>query len=142
MDLEVLSTFPQEPTISLSRGGQVKRSARHRLHRGAGIEGIVDGTSVAAGSRALILKGSALPAWAQPADVRYLGQPVLHVFVTIEQRLAAVVTFGVEMTVGAASAVPMTANDAVAARQAVSVRRMLIPHCMKRGASHGRLTLR
>lgn len=65
-----------------------------REHRGAGIEGIVDGTSVAAGSRALILKGSALPAWAQPADVRYLGQPVLHVFVTIEQRLAAVVTFG------------------------------------------------
>lgn len=65
-----------------------------REHRGEGLEGQVDGISVVAGSRPLVLGNGALPNWAESGERRYRDTQVLRVFVTIDGRLAAVFTFG------------------------------------------------
>jgi heavy metal translocating P-type ATPase len=63
-------------------------------YRGSGLVGIVDNTPIRAGSRSLVLAGRCLPRWAEPGELRYRGQPVLRVFVALDDRLAAVLTFG------------------------------------------------
>ncbi|TGQ05727.1 heavy metal translocating P-type ATPase [Mesorhizobium sp. M2E.F.Ca.ET.219.01.1.1] len=65
-----------------------------REHRGEGLEGQVDGISVVAGSRPLVLGNGPLPNWAESGESRYRDTQVLRVFVTIDGRLAAVFTFG------------------------------------------------
>ncbi|RWL47185.1 MAG: heavy metal translocating P-type ATPase [Mesorhizobium sp.] len=65
-----------------------------REHRGEGLEGQVDGISVVAGSRPLVLGNGPLPNWAESGERRYRDTQVLRVFVTIDGRLAAVFTFG------------------------------------------------
>ncbi|WP_082549888.1 heavy metal translocating P-type ATPase [Mesorhizobium sp. Root157] len=63
-------------------------------YRGSGLMGVIDNTSVRAGSRSLVLAGKPLPLWAESGEFRYRGQPVLRVFVALDGRLAAVLTFG------------------------------------------------
>lgn len=65
-----------------------------REHRGEGLEGQVDGLSVVAGSRPLVLGNGPLPNWAESGESRYRDTQVLRVFVAIDGRLAAVFTFG------------------------------------------------
>lgn len=65
-----------------------------REFRGSGLEGLVDGSSVKAGARSFVLADKPSPLWAEPGERRYLGQPVLRVFVALDGRLAAVFTFG------------------------------------------------
>ena len=62
--------------------------------RGSGLQGMVDGTPVRAGSRSLVIGDEQIPGWAAHGEARYSGQPVLRVFVAIEGRLAGVFTFG------------------------------------------------
>ncbi|TIV28239.1 MAG: HAD family hydrolase [Mesorhizobium sp.] len=65
-----------------------------REHRGEGLEGQVDGISVVAGSRPLVLGSGPLPNWAESGESRYRDTQVLRVFLAIDGRLAAVFTFG------------------------------------------------
>ncbi|TIR27738.1 MAG: heavy metal translocating P-type ATPase [Mesorhizobium sp.] len=65
-----------------------------REHRGEGLEGQVDGISVVAGSRPLVLGSGSLPSWAESGESRYRDTQVLRVFLAIDGRLAAVFTFG------------------------------------------------
>lgn len=65
-----------------------------REHKGEGLEGQVDGMSVVAGSRPLVLGNGALPNWAESGESRYHDTQVLRVFLAIDGRLAAVFTFG------------------------------------------------
>jgi heavy metal translocating P-type ATPase len=97
--------------------------------RGSGIEGVVDGNWVRAGSHRLILGGESLPGWAQRNQARYYGQPVLRVFVAVEKRLSAVLTFGDSIrgearevlrdlrSAGVSRFVLLTGDDALAARR-------------------------
>ncbi len=62
--------------------------------RGSGLEGIVDGRHVRAGSRALVLRDAALPDWAVSALGAHEKRSVLTIFVTVDDRLAAVLVMG------------------------------------------------
>ncbi len=80
---------------SARRDGQtLSPPSQVREYRGSGLAGVVDGSTILAGSRSLILGDAALPIWAETGDRRYRGQPVLRVFVALDGRLAAVFTFG------------------------------------------------
>ncbi|RUV40904.1 MULTISPECIES: heavy metal translocating P-type ATPase [unclassified Mesorhizobium] len=83
----------------------IVRIARHRKltlsqpcdvceHRGEGLKGLVNGISVAAGSRPLVLGGEQLPRWAKTGEKRHRSAQVLRVFVTLDGRLAGIFTFG------------------------------------------------
>ncbi len=85
---ESIIATARNSSLALSSPSQV------REHRGAGLEGVVDGSFVRAGARSLVLADSSLPLWAEPGERRYRGQPVLRVFVALNGRLAAVFTFG------------------------------------------------
>lgn len=65
-----------------------------REHRGAGLEGTVDGISVRAGSRLLIIGDKELPIWADAIDRRYRNEPVLRVFMALDDRISAIFAFG------------------------------------------------
>lgn len=65
-----------------------------REYRGSGLEGTVGEKAIRAGSRALVLAKNPLPLWAEPNERRFQGQPVLRVFVELDERLAAIFTFG------------------------------------------------
>ena len=65
-----------------------------REHRGAGLEGMVEGVTVKAGSRLLVLGGDPLPLWAEPGERRYQGQPVLRVYMSLDGSPAAIFTLG------------------------------------------------
>ena len=65
-----------------------------REARGAGLEGIVENTTVRAGSRGHVLADDPLPLWAEAGAARYRDQPVLRVFVALDGRLAGVLTLG------------------------------------------------
>uniref|UniRef100_Q11G36 P-type Zn(2+) transporter n=1 Tax=Chelativorans sp. (strain BNC1) TaxID=266779 RepID=Q11G36_CHESB len=77
-----------------ARNLPLSHPAKVREHRGAGLEGIVDGTQIRAGSRVLVLGGSVAPIWATDGERRYGGQPVLRVYVALDDRLAGIFTFG------------------------------------------------
>lgn len=62
--------------------------------RGAGVSGTVRGRHVRVGSRSYVLGADSSPSWAMAGDRRYRGLPVLRVFAEIDDRLAAVFTFG------------------------------------------------
>lgn len=65
-----------------------------REQRGAGVEGLVEGVHVRAGSHAFVLAGEPLPIWAESSERQYRDQPVLKVYVALDTRLAAIFTFG------------------------------------------------
>ncbi len=65
-----------------------------REYRGSGLEGTVGEKAIRAGSRALVLAKNPLPLWAEPNERRFQGQPVLRVFLELDERLAAIFTFG------------------------------------------------
>ncbi|WEX11834.1 heavy metal translocating P-type ATPase [Chelativorans sp. AA-79] len=77
-----------------ARNLTLSHPAKVREHRGAGLEGIIEGTQIRAGSRALVLGGSVAPIWAADGERRYAGQPVLRVYVALDGRLAGIFTFG------------------------------------------------
>ncbi|MBU2148340.1 MAG: heavy metal translocating P-type ATPase [Alphaproteobacteria bacterium] len=75
-----------------------------REHRGAGLEGTVEGAAVQAGSRSLVLGDKPLPLWAEPGERRYHGQPVLRVYLSLDDSLAAIFTLGDSLRADAVSA--------------------------------------
>ena len=76
------------------RGLTLAHPAQVREFRGSGLEAIIGDRTVRAGSRALVLADAPLPAWAEPGEGRYQGEPVLRVYVTLDGGLAAIFTFG------------------------------------------------
>ncbi len=97
--------------------------------RGAGLQGLVDDTSIRAGSRKLVLAGKPLPKWTECGEQRYLAQPVLRVFVALGGQLAGIFTFGDSLRVDARQTlgelrqagierlVMLTGDDGVAAKR-------------------------
>ncbi|MCB1460856.1 MAG: heavy metal translocating P-type ATPase, partial [Nitratireductor sp.] len=63
-----------------------------REHRGKGMEGRVDGTFVRIGSRELVCDDKRLPKWAQAALERPGEGSALTVFVSVNEKLAAVLS--------------------------------------------------
>ena len=80
--------------LARERGLGLAQPEGVREVRGSGLQGIVDGTPVRAGSRSLVIGDRQFPGWAAHGEARYSGQPVLRVFLAIEGRLAGVFTFG------------------------------------------------
>ena len=80
--------------VARKKGLALSNPSGVQEHRGSGLMGVIDDTLVRAGSRSLVLDGKPLPPWAMPGELRYRGQPVLRVFVALDGRLAAVLTFG------------------------------------------------
>ncbi|TPK99014.1 MULTISPECIES: heavy metal translocating P-type ATPase [unclassified Mesorhizobium] len=89
-----------------------------REHRGEGLKGLVDGISVAAGSRPLVLGDGPLPGWAESGEKRHHSSQVLRVFVTLDGRLAGVFTFG--------DAIREDAVETVGALRSAGVRRIVM----------------
>lgn len=65
-----------------------------REHRGEGLRGRIERSSVVAGSKALVLADGPLPRWAKSGEERYRGAPVLRVFLSLDGELAGIFTFG------------------------------------------------
>lgn len=82
--------------VRIARHGNLALSQPHdvREHRGEGLKGLVDGMSVTAGSRPLVLGNDPLPKWAESGESRYRDAQVLRVFLAIDGRLAGIFTLG------------------------------------------------
>ncbi|RUV74875.1 MAG: heavy metal translocating P-type ATPase [Mesorhizobium sp.] len=80
--------------LAREKGLSLSHPENVREVRGSGLQGIVDGTPVRAGSRSLVVGDQQLPGWSAGGEARYSGQPVLRVFVAADGRLAGVFTFG------------------------------------------------
>lgn len=106
--------------IRAARDRQLVLSHPHdvREHRGAGLKGRVENTSIAAGSRAFALADKPLPNWAKNGEDRYRDAPVLRVFVTLGEHLAGVFTFG--------DALRADAHDAIANLRSAGITRMVM----------------
>lgn len=65
-----------------------------RESRGAGLSGSVAGRKVRVGSKAFILGDEAAPSWCAAGERRFRGQPVLRAYIGVDDRVAAVLTFG------------------------------------------------
>ncbi|MCZ8546245.1 heavy metal translocating P-type ATPase [Mesorhizobium qingshengii] len=106
--------------IRAARDRQLVLSHPHdvREHRGAGLKGRVENTSIAAGSRAFALADKPLPNWAKNGEDRYRDAPVLRVFVTLGEHLAGVFTFG--------DALRADAHDALANLRSAGITRMVM----------------
>jgi heavy metal translocating P-type ATPase len=85
---ESIVRLAREQGLSLGQPDSV------REFRGSGLRGLVGAVPVLAGTRSLVLGEEPLPAWAVDSETRYRGQPVLRVFVALEDRLAGIFTFG------------------------------------------------
>jgi heavy metal translocating P-type ATPase len=115
--------------LARDSGCVLSHPADVREYRGSGLQGVVDGNRVRAGSRALVLERERLPSWAEPNETRYCNQPVLRIFVAVEGRLAAIFTFGDSIrgeardvlrslrSEGVSRFVMLTGDDAPAARR-------------------------
>ena len=111
------------------RGLALEPPADVRESRGAGLAGRVGGVAVRAGSRTHVLGDAAVPRWAQAGERRFQGEPVLRVYVELDGRLAAVLTFGDAVRAdardtiermrghGISRVVMLTGDDAEAARR-------------------------
>ncbi|WP_136619677.1 MULTISPECIES: heavy metal translocating P-type ATPase [Mesorhizobium] len=106
--------------IRAARGRQLMLSHPHDVHehRGAGLMGLVENMSIAAGSRALVLADKPLPGWAKSGEEKYHDEPVLRVFVALGGRLAGVFTFG--------DALRVDAHDALGKLRSAGITRMVM----------------
>ena len=75
--------------LARQRGLPLSHPTSVREHRGSGLEGIVDGRHVRAGSRSLVLGRGALPDWARSVQPGDGSSPTLAVFVSVDGALAA-----------------------------------------------------
>jgi heavy metal translocating P-type ATPase len=80
--------------LAREQGLDLSRPRDVRECRGSGLRGTVGAVAVCAGSRLLVLGDQPLPVWAEAGEARYRGQPVLRVFVAVEDRLAGILTVG------------------------------------------------
>ncbi len=87
-------------------------------HRGSGMEGTIQDRRVCAGTRQLVLGAAPLPIWAEKGERRYQDAPVLRVFVSIDDRLAGVFTFG--------DALRSDAPQALTALRSLGIERIVI----------------
>ena len=99
-----------------------------REYRGAGLEGLVDGLSIRAGSRALVVGNAPLPPWAEHYAAYSMTQSILAVFLAIDGKLCAVSMWGDAIRPDASAVIArlrasgvsrvmmVTGDDAVAAR--------------------------
>lgn len=96
-----------EAVVALARGKGLKldRPENIREHRGSGLQGTVDGLEICAGSRSLVLGDRDLPGWAEGVVARYKGQPVLVVFLSLDDQLAGIFVFGDGIRADAAEAI-------------------------------------
>lgn len=92
-------------TIARGKGLKLDRSENIREHRGSGLQGTVGGLEICAGSRSLVLGRRDLPAWAERVVAHYKGQPVLIVFLSVDDWLAAIFVFGDSIRADAADAI-------------------------------------
>ena len=99
-------------------GLRLSQPSEVRENRGAGLQGVVDGVAIRAGSQVYILAGEPLPLWAEPGAARYRNQPVLRVFVTVDGRLAGVLTLG--------DSVRGDAKSAIATLRAAGIMRLVM----------------
>jgi heavy metal translocating P-type ATPase len=104
-----------------------------RESRGAGLSGMVDGSPLRVGARAYVLEGRASPGWCAAGERRFRGQPVLRVYVEVEGRIVAVLTFGDAVRSDAATTISrlralevtrivlLTGDDEAAARRIAAI---------------------
>ncbi|MFJ5369289.1 HAD-IC family P-type ATPase, partial [Bosea sp. CER48] len=80
-----------ETLVSLARhrGLPLSQPAEVREYRGSGLEGMVDGRQVRAGSRSLVLGDRSLPDWARASQSGLADAAALSVFVAVDGELAA-----------------------------------------------------
>jgi len=78
---ETLVALARQKALPLSQPSAV------REYRGSGLEGVVDGRHVRAGSRSLVLGEAPLPGWARTAQAGLDGAAALAVFVAIDGQL-------------------------------------------------------
>jgi heavy metal translocating P-type ATPase len=80
-----------ETIVGLARTNGMSLSAptNVREFRGSGLEGIVAGRHVRAGSRALVLGDDEVPTWASSAASAHQGSSGLAIYVSVDGRIAA-----------------------------------------------------
>ncbi len=76
------------------RGLTLTQPSEVKEFRGSGLEGVVEGKRLRAGSRSLVIGEGELPPWAQRLVDKYQGQPVLTVYMTAGGILSAVIFIG------------------------------------------------
>jgi len=96
---EALVVAGRRTGLTLSRPEDI------REHRGAGIEGRVDGRDVRAGARSLVVGDAPLPLWAAAIGDGGNDHAALRVFVAIDGALAAVLSLGDGIRPDAAEAI-------------------------------------
>lgn len=117
--------------VRIARHRNLALSQPHdiREYRGEGLRGEVDGVSVAAGSRSLVLGDRPLPHWAEGGEARHRNAQLLRVFLAFGGRLAAIFTFGDQIrndardtlgalrSAGVSRIVMLTGDDGTAAQR-------------------------
>ncbi|MDX8525969.1 heavy metal translocating P-type ATPase [Mesorhizobium sp. MSK_1335] len=89
-----------------------------REYRGEGLKGQVDLTSIAAGSRSLVLGDRPQPQWAESGEERHRNAQALRVFLALDGELAGIFTFG--------DAIREDAPDTVGALRSAGVTRIVM----------------
>ena len=82
--------------VEIAKGRELalSRPSEVREQRGAGVEGVVEGLRLKAGSRAYVMGTAKPPLWVEGISGRYARQPVLMVHLAIDDRPAALFVFG------------------------------------------------
>ena len=104
--------------LAHARGFTLTAPQTVKEYRGSGVEGVVEGQFVKAGSRALVMAENALPDWAHETVAKAEALSALSVFVAIDGDLAAVVLM--------ADAIRADAPQAVAALRAIGLTRIIM----------------
>ncbi|MEP9398903.1 heavy metal translocating P-type ATPase [Mesorhizobium sp. KR2-14] len=80
-----------------ARGLPLSQPSMVQEHRGSGIEGLVDGRKVRAGSRSLVCAGMKLPDWAEGSAAASRHMAALTLYLSVDGKLAAVLVMGDEI---------------------------------------------
>lgn len=83
---ETLVSLARHRGLALAQPGDV------REYRGSGLEGVVGGRFIRAGSRGLVLGEDPLPAWVRPARAGDDARSALSVYVSIDGKAAGLLT--------------------------------------------------
>lgn len=75
--------------------------------RGSGLEGVILGKRIRLGSRAYATGRDPLPLWAEAGERRFVGHPVLRVYIAVDGLLAGVFTFGDSIRADAMEAIDL-----------------------------------